>query len=140
MAQPKRYLLDVTRALELGLLVEVNETPDESETRASTPDEESSCYRKFLMLLPLAHRDVGQREVLRYIQEHPEGTTVPEMAGHFEDTTNTIVGIINGGLQRNIKKAGFAHVDRILRIVKEAGQWRYYPSDLLVAQPPIPLK
>jgi plasmid maintenance system antidote protein VapI len=53
--------------------------------------------------LPISEADVGQREVLRHIQEHPFGTTVAEMAEHFGATTSTIVGIINGGIQRNIE-------------------------------------
>lgn len=143
------YYLDLERAVELGIFRLGSRPPTAAEDGA-TPDGESvegapgawegvaekvdaDRFEKLLQLLPWTPEgDVGQREVLHYIQENA-GTTVPAIAAHFEVSTSVIVGIINGGLQRNIAKAGFPDRKAILDIIQEGRKWHYYPGEVLKA-------
>lgn len=98
------------------------------------------AWLHLLRLLPYSGpRSVGQREVLQFIKDD-SGVTLHAISDHFKVTPNAISGIINGGLQRNIKKAGFPDVDSVLRLSKEGGSWHYYAGAVLQAQPPIPLR
>jgi hypothetical protein len=136
---PPRYVYNFERALELGLIT-VLDVPDEQEEPAGEgPESErgqaaaAARFEKFLEILPVTDEGgIGQREVLHYIQMDP-GTTVPEIAANLGMSTHEVVGIINGGLQRNIAKAGFTRRGDILDIVKEGRKWHYYPGAVLKA-------
>lgn len=138
-----QYVLNLQRALELGIIsVLVPPAAASSEDSSDSDgifDELGALYQGLLTYLPQGETDVGQRHILRYIQERPEGTTVQEIATHFKISTSVAVGIINGGLQRNIKKAGFATIDDILWLEKKARKWHYSPGAVLQRQPPVPL-
>lgn len=136
-----QYLLNLERALELGILTILVPSGDSSSGDGGDDDSDVSdaLFQKFLSYLPQGETDVGQRHVLRFIQEHPEGVAMPAITDHFGITPNSASGIINGGLQRNIKKAGFALVESVLRIEKKARQWHYAPGEILRRKPPVPL-
>lgn len=127
--------------MELGILKIVDEgkstaTPDSSSgDHAGSPTE---AFRKLMAVLPRTKPgSVSQRQVLRHIQQQEGGTTVTEMAQHFKTTGMSIGGIITGGIQRNIKKAGL-QLESILRIEQEGGEWHFYPGALLATQEPVP--
>ena len=141
-----QYIFHPERALELmlelGILsvavpASAGDSGDDSDD--SGDDVEALLFRKFLSYLPQGEGDASQRNVLRFIQESRDGVAMPAITSHFGISPNSASGIINGGLQRNIKKAGFATVDPVLRFVKKARQWHYFPGPVLLRQPPIPL-
>ena len=141
-----RYIFDLDRAIALGLFI----PPDPASPPASgspaavaqLPANTTPLGQAWTRLLGLlkysdSQSDVGQREVLQFIKDN-SGVTLHAISDHFKTTPNAISGIINGGLQRNIKKAGFAEIDPVLRLVKEGGTWHYYAGVVLQAQPAIP--
>jgi hypothetical protein len=133
-----QYVFNPDRALELGIIT-ILVPPDSSSSAAAGNDVSDALYQKFLSYLPRGETDIGQRHVAQFIKESLDGVTMSAISSHFGITPNSASGIINGGLQANIKKAGFATVDPILKIEKRGRQWHYSPGEVLCRQPPIPL-
>lgn len=140
-----RYYLNLERAIELGIIT-VDAPPTAIRIEGTgkgdggsgpggvdAPNADEERLNKFLEILPWSpDGEVGQREVLHCIQRTP-GTTVPAIAAELEVSTSTVVGIINGGVQRNIDRAGFPDRKAVLDIVQQGRKWHYYPGEVLKA-------
>ena len=136
MNHPK-YVFDLTRALELKIL-KLEETPGDAPQDQDEPVLNlEDAFRRFLTSLPKAKSgSVSQRDMLRYIQQQKAGTTVSSMAQHFKVSGMSIGGVLTGGLERNIAKAGL-ELESIIKFEKEGGEWHLYPGPFLQQQPPV---
>lgn len=70
--------------------------------------------------------------VLGLIAKHPKGISTEGAAEILEWEVKTFIGVLNGGLRRNIKSAGYAFGDLILMKPDFKGVNTFYPGPILV--------
>ncbi len=73
----------------------------------------------------------AQLSVLRLVKNRP-GITVRQIAKELGVKPNQVTGVVNGGLQKNLPRAGF-EVSEVLEIRQEAGEATYHPGPALLS-------
>jgi hypothetical protein len=67
------------------------------------------------------------KKVLQLIKDAPNGLSAELIAEQFGEQPNWFTGVLNGGIQRNIKTAGFKLED-VLNINRSGGTVLYFPG------------
>lgn len=128
----KRGLMPTLKPVEITQGSFRTATPVRSSPRATVAGPVEDRWDRFLRFC-----SPGQLEVLTAIKEHRAPTTSADLSQVLGITTNTFTGRLNGGIQKNAKKAGF-EVSDVVIIGEHDSNITYSPGRVLEKHDVVP--
>lgn len=88
----------------------------------TSPGDRDAAWEKLLSLL----KD-NPKAVLRLVKDSPNGISTEAIALQLNKKTNWFTGVLNGGIQRNVRAAGF-ELDDVVVIDRSKSTILYFPG------------